>query len=114
MKARQLGSHFAFAYPHAALFAVQQLAATQHVLTNRVGHILEIAEAGSTLLETAVPGIAKEAEEMTETSVIAMPASGEITLFLCGDVMTGRGIDQILPLPVPPALFESCMRSALG
>ena len=26
-------------------------------------------------------------------------ASGEITLFLCGDVMTGRGIDQILPHP---------------
>ena len=28
--------------------------------------------------------------------------------------MTGRGIDQILPHPAPPVLFESYMRSALG
>ena len=37
-----------------------------------------------------------------------------VTLFLCGDVMTGRGIDQILPHPGEPQLFESYMRSALG
>jgi poly-gamma-glutamate synthesis protein (capsule biosynthesis protein) len=36
-----------------------------------------------------------------------------ITLFLCGDVMTGRGIDQILPHPCHPALHEPYMRSAL-
>ncbi|HVV44125.1 MAG TPA: CapA family protein, partial [Bryobacteraceae bacterium] len=30
-----------------------------------------------------------------------------VTLFLCGDVMTGRGIDQILPHPSPPVLFEN-------
>lgn len=35
-----------------------------------------------------------------------------LTLFLCGDVMTGRGIDQILPHPVNPRLFESYVRSA--
>src|SRR3990167_5291054 len=35
-------------------------------------------------------------------------------LFLCGDVMLGRGIDQILPHPCDPALHESHMRSALG
>ena len=28
------------------------------------------------------------------------------TLFLCGDVMTGRGVDQILPHPGDPALHE--------
>ncbi|HSH76203.1 MAG TPA: CapA family protein [Longimicrobiales bacterium] len=27
-------------------------------------------------------------------------------LFLCGDVMTGRGIDQVLPSPVDPTLHE--------
>ena len=27
-------------------------------------------------------------------------------LFLCGDVMTGRGIDQVLPHPCDPALYE--------
>lgn len=29
-----------------------------------------------------------------------------LTLFLCGDVMTGRGIDQILPHPGNPRLYE--------
>ncbi len=40
--------------------------------------------------------------------------SRTITLFLCGDVMTGRGIDQILPHPGDPRLYESYMRSAKG
>lgn len=31
---------------------------------------------------------------------------GEATLFLCGDVMTGRGIDQVLPHPCDPGLHE--------
>jgi poly-gamma-glutamate synthesis protein (capsule biosynthesis protein) len=38
----------------------------------------------------------------------------EVTLFLCGDVMTGRGLDQILAHPSAPHLFESSMRSAEG
>jgi len=37
-----------------------------------------------------------------------------ITLFLCGDVMTGRGIDQILPYPVHPKIYEPYMTSAKG
>jgi len=37
-----------------------------------------------------------------------------VRLFLCGDVMTGRGIDQILPHPCEPHLFEPYMRSAQG
>jgi poly-gamma-glutamate capsule biosynthesis protein CapA/YwtB (metallophosphatase superfamily) len=36
-----------------------------------------------------------------------------ITLFLCGDVMTGRGIDQILPHHSPPHLYEPYVTSAL-
>lgn len=40
-----------------------------------------------------------------------MPAA--VTLFLCGDVMTGRGIDQILPHPAAPRLHEAYARSAL-
>ncbi|MEW5755333.1 MAG: CapA family protein [Pseudomonadota bacterium] len=39
--------------------------------------------------------------------------SNLITLFLCGDVMTGRGIDQILPHPSNPRLYEPVVRSAL-
>lgn len=41
------------------------------------------------------------------------PAEDRIALFLCGDVMTGRGIDQILPQPADPALCEPYVRSAL-
>ena len=33
-------------------------------------------------------------------------------LFLCGDVMTGRGIDQALPHSVDPVLYELYVRDA--
>jgi poly-gamma-glutamate synthesis protein (capsule biosynthesis protein) len=35
-----------------------------------------------------------------------------LKLFLCGDVMTGRGIDQILPAPCDPALDEPWVKDA--
>jgi len=35
-----------------------------------------------------------------------------LRIFLCGDVMTGRGIDQALPHPVNPNLFEPYVRDA--
>jgi poly-gamma-glutamate synthesis protein (capsule biosynthesis protein) len=37
---------------------------------------------------------------------------GAVTLFLCGDVMTGRGIDQILQHPSTPGLQEPYVRDA--
>lgn len=37
-----------------------------------------------------------------------------ITIFMCGDVMTGRGIDQILPYPSDPLIHEPFMKSARG
>jgi poly-gamma-glutamate capsule biosynthesis protein CapA/YwtB (metallophosphatase superfamily) len=37
-----------------------------------------------------------------------------VTLCLTGDVMTGRGIDQILRHPGHPGIFERRMRSAVG
>ena len=37
---------------------------------------------------------------------------GAVTLFLCGDVMLGRGVDQILPHPGDPALRERSVRDA--
>ena len=36
----------------------------------------------------------------------------EVTLFLCGDVMTGRGVDQVLAYACPPHLYESHAASA--
>ncbi len=42
------------------------------------------------------------------------PGQDGITLFLCGDVMLGRGIDQIMHYPSDPTLYESYVTSALG
>lgn len=51
-------------------------------------------------------GIGKMAYRDGET------AEETITLFLSGDVMTGRGIDQILPYPSRPGIYESYLKSA--
>ncbi len=41
------------------------------------------------------------------------PSPGSrLRLFLCGDVMTGRGVDQVLPYPSDPRIHESYARSA--
>ncbi len=47
-------------------------------------------------------------------SPIVQPKSRSIRLFLCGDVMTGRGIDQVLPHPCNPVLHEYYVESAKG
>lgn len=36
-----------------------------------------------------------------------------VRIFLCGDVMVGRGIDQILPCPCSPQLHEDYVHSAI-
>jgi poly-gamma-glutamate capsule biosynthesis protein CapA/YwtB (metallophosphatase superfamily) len=41
-----------------------------------------------------------------------MPRRREVTLFLGGDVMTGRGVDQILTCPSSPELYEASVRDA--
>jgi poly-gamma-glutamate capsule biosynthesis protein CapA/YwtB (metallophosphatase superfamily) len=43
----------------------------------------------------------------------AAPGEGLVTLALGGDVMTGRGIDQVLPHPSDPRLCEPYVQSAL-
>jgi len=35
-----------------------------------------------------------------------------LILFLCGDVMPGRGIDQALPYPCDPRIYEPCVQDA--
>jgi poly-gamma-glutamate synthesis protein (capsule biosynthesis protein) len=40
-------------------------------------------------------------------------SSERVRLFLCGDVMIGRGIDQILPRPCDPLLHEGYTESAM-
>jgi poly-gamma-glutamate synthesis protein (capsule biosynthesis protein) len=39
--------------------------------------------------------------------------SSDIRIALCGDVMLGRGIDQVLPHPGDPKLYERYVPSAL-
>jgi len=50
---------------------------------------------------------------MTGTTPVSTAGEGDISLFLCGDVMTARGIDQILPYSVDPRLHEPFATSAL-
>jgi len=40
-------------------------------------------------------------------------AMSEVTLFMGGDLMTGRGVDQIFARSCPPRLYEPVVRSAL-
>jgi poly-gamma-glutamate capsule biosynthesis protein CapA/YwtB (metallophosphatase superfamily) len=53
----------------------------------------------------------------TLASIMKHPASadregGLLTVFLCGDVMTGRGIDQVLPHPSDPRIHEAFVKDA--
>src|ERR1035437_6170343 len=50
------------------------------------------------------------AAELSSTEPLAQRT---MRLFLCGDVMLGRGIDQVLPHPCDPAIHESYLHSAL-
>ena len=44
----------------------------------------------------------------------AQRGKDSVRLFLCGDVMTGRAVDQVLLHPSKPQLYEPRMRNALG
>lgn len=64
----------------------------------------------------AFPGTAaasRRTENMTRATENPAAGARGMTLFLCGDVMTGRGIDQILPHPGDPVLHEGYTTSAL-
>jgi poly-gamma-glutamate capsule biosynthesis protein CapA/YwtB (metallophosphatase superfamily) len=47
-----------------------------------------------------------------ELGAIEPPQQTGVTIFLSGDVMLGRGIDQILPDPCDPQIYEPVVRSA--
>src|ERR1700730_14825200 len=47
-----------------------------------------------------------------DQSADSIPRGDSIRLFLCGDVMTGRGIDQVLPHPNDPRLHEPYINEA--
>ncbi len=62
--------------------------------------------AGADIPGEAMSGSRAESVERPE-------AERDLTLCLTGDVMSGRGIDQILPHPGDPRIFEPYVRSAL-
>jgi poly-gamma-glutamate capsule biosynthesis protein CapA/YwtB (metallophosphatase superfamily) len=61
-------------------------------------------------------GVAVPANALTRVMTHEVQPSRQnlnvISLFLCGDVMTGRGIDQVLAHPVNPLLYEPYVRDA--
>jgi poly-gamma-glutamate synthesis protein (capsule biosynthesis protein) len=46
------------------------------------------------------------ATQMNTQNIKTDTSNHLITLFLCGDVMIGRGIDQVLPYPSEPEIYE--------
>jgi len=64
--------------------------------------------AGKMLAVVAAPGVLIRRRAAASSS-----DSSLITLALCGDVMTGRGIDQVLAHPSDPTLYESFVRNAI-
>lgn len=61
-----------------------------------------------------VQGVPKVVDNENKSVEASDRIPNPITIFLCGDVMTGRGIDQILPHPSDPTIYESYMKSARG
>lgn len=65
------------------------------------------------LLGGAAFGLSRNGPAMSEQASDPEPSDADgVTLFLCGDVMLGRGIDQVLPHPGDPRLYESEASSA--
>ncbi len=69
----------------------------------------------ATLAALAGPRVGRALSERSDPEVGGRSEEIEpVTLFLCGDVMTGRGIDQVLPHPGDPRICEPYITSALG
>jgi poly-gamma-glutamate synthesis protein (capsule biosynthesis protein) len=72
-----------------------------------------LAQTGSALL-ASVTGYAEEIPvgSSAELPVKSVATGATVRLFLCGDVMTGRGIDQVMRHPGDPQLHEGYVKSA--
>jgi poly-gamma-glutamate synthesis protein (capsule biosynthesis protein) len=69
---------------------------------------LEVLTAG----QLARPVSARSSMPMEQISYGSSRDPESMTLFLCGDVMTGRGIDQVLPYHNNPRLYEPYVTTA--
>ena len=79
---------------------------------DRVGRLLLGGAAAATVPGAAV-AVPIRTGKVTQTKQRSETGARGMTLFLCGDVMTGRGIDQVLPHPGDPVLHEGYAASAL-
>jgi poly-gamma-glutamate capsule biosynthesis protein CapA/YwtB (metallophosphatase superfamily) len=60
------------------------------------------------------PGLHAACAALPRASSSPSGPAHALTVFLCGDVMIGRGIDHILPHPSDPRLYEPFMQTARG
>jgi poly-gamma-glutamate capsule biosynthesis protein CapA/YwtB (metallophosphatase superfamily) len=72
-----------------------------------------LAATGAAVLAVGRPSPATEPRTWERHAIDPDKSPRRINLFLCGDVMTGRGIDQVLPHPSRPKLHEPYVSSAL-
>ena len=80
-----------------------------HLLFSAIG-----AQTSGQEMTKSVNGVPKVVDTENRSVDASDRIPNAITIFLCGDVMTGRGIDQILPHPSDPTIYESYMKSAQG
>lgn len=67
------------------------------------------------LIASVFLSVQRDADRLTMKAAIPSaiaPQAANTTLFLCGDVMTGRGIDQVLPSSVEPVIYEPYVKDA--
>jgi poly-gamma-glutamate synthesis protein (capsule biosynthesis protein) len=64
--------------------------------------------------DSMLEGRGPEEKTTVQDSYGTSGVSGSITVFVSGDVMTGRGIDQVLPHPGDPVIYEPYMKDARG
>lgn len=75
--------------------------------------LLLITIAAPSMAEDGSPEAVFAAQSSPQPGPQAPPETDRaVTLFLCGDVMTGRGIDQILPHPSDPRIYEPFVKNA--
>lgn len=84
----------------------------ERVKTDMIGRRRFLVRTGCLLLGGPAAAATGRTDAMRETGWQTETGARDMTLFLCGDVMTGRGIDQALPHPVGPTLHEPYVTSA--
>jgi poly-gamma-glutamate capsule biosynthesis protein CapA/YwtB (metallophosphatase superfamily) len=79
---------------------------------DRAGRLLLGGVSAATVPGTAA-AVSNRTGKVTQATEKSEAGAQGMTLFLCGDIMTGRGIDQVLPHPGDPVLHEGYATSAL-